>query len=98
MFYAEGSTFRLERRDPQDIDLRECPNWPANEGNTNWQHVCINLQSCLTTIVEGISHEVSRIWFDNTEKSFWIDEFTVSQAQVSGECVSPRNSQPEFSD
>ena len=72
----------------KNVDLRECPNWPANEGNINWQHICINLQSCLTTTVEGISHEVSRIWFDNTGKSFWIDEFTVSQEQVSGECVS----------
>ena len=88
VYYAEGSASRLERRGPQNVDLRECPNWPANEGNINWQHFCINLQSCLTTIVEGISHEVSKIWFDNTGNSFWIDEFTVSQVQVSGECLS----------
>lgn len=88
VFYAEGSSSRLEQNGPQNIDLHECPNWPANEGYSNWQYVCINLQSCLTTVVEGISHEVSRIWFDNTENSFWIDEFTVSQAQVSGECLS----------
>ena len=88
IFYVEGSSSRLQQRGPQDIDLRECPNWPGNEGNTNWQHVCINLQSCLTTVVEGVSHEVSMIWFDNTGNSFWIDEFTVSQAQISGECVS----------
>ena len=86
VYYAEGSASRLEQRGPQDVDLRECPNWPANEGNTNWQHVCINLQSCRTTNVEGI-YEVSQIWFDNTKNSFWIDEFTVSQAQVSGECL-----------
>ena len=35
----------------------------------------------------GIEHEVSRIQFDSTGNSFWIDDFTISQAQVSSKCI-----------
>ena len=71
----------------QDIDLRSCPDWPVIQDSTTWQHVCINLRSCFTSVVGGIEHEVSRIQFDNTGNSFWIDDFTISQAQVSSKCI-----------
>jgi len=71
----------------QDIDLRSCPDWPVIQDYTTWQHVCINLRSCFTSVVGGIEHEVSRIQFDSTGNSFWIDDFTISQAQVSSKCI-----------
>ena len=66
------------------FDLRSwCPDWPNSFDGSTWNHLCINLQTCLSGYdPEGQMFQVGRVAFDGG--TFWIDEFTIAAGNVEG--------------
>ena len=65
------------------FDLRQnCPDWPTSSAGV-WQHVCINLNSCLRNYdEEGQMFLVGKLTFSGG--TFWIDEFSISPGSIEG--------------
>lgn len=61
------------------FDLQNCPNWPDSV-DMPWQHVCVNLHSCLTgQYPEGEMFEIDFLSFGGL-----IDEVAIAAGAVDG--------------
>lgn len=64
------------------FNLQTCPEWPSSVDWT-WQHVCINLHSCLSDYdQDGQMFEVERLQF--VQGTFWVDEVAIAAGSIEG--------------